>query len=327
MPARFFRVYIIALVGVFALGTSMPSKAQGFPSRPVRLVVPFAAGGGTDLIGRVVADSLAKELGQPVFVENRPGAGTAIGSDAVARSTPDGYTLLLNGSSMAYLRAFVAKVPFDTERDFRRVSQVSEQPFVLTVSNHLPVKNLAEFITLAKAKPETLNYVSAGIGSTTHMESELLWREMGVKLVHVPYKGTGPAVADLLAGHVDVMYTTLAAAAELVRTQKVKALAISSSSRNPLFPDVPTVGEGLGSKFHQASTQSLFVPAATPLPIAERLFEATGAALKNPTLVARFGEQGLTVVPSHSLTESDARQHAEIAGWTEITRSLGIKAE
>jgi tripartite-type tricarboxylate transporter receptor subunit TctC len=301
--------------------------AQGFPDRPLRLIVPFAAGGGTDVVGRGIADALGRELGQPVIVDNRGGAGTAIGSDAVAKSPPDGYTMLLNGGSMSYLRAFVAKLPFDTEKDFRHLTTVSEQPFVLTVTKGLPVRNVADFVALAKSKPQTLNYVSAGVGSATHMESELLWREMGVSLVHVPYKGTAPAVADLLAGHVNVMYTTLAAAAELIRTDKIKVLAVSSATRSNAFPDIPTLGEALGNKFSQASTLSLFVPAATPMPVAERLFAATRAALAEPGLVARFKEQGLTPVSSRSLAEADARQKAELARWAAITKALDIKPE
>ncbi len=327
MLSRIFRNGATALSLLLAAATSAPSMAQSFPDRPLRLIVPFAAGGGTDLVGRVIADGLSRELGQPVIVDNRGGAGTAIGSDAVAKSPPDGYTMLLNGGSMSYLRAFVAKLPFDTEKDFRNLTVVSEQPFVLTVNKSLPVHSVKDFVALAKSKPQTLNFVSAGIGSATHMESEMLWREMGVSLVHVPYKGTAPAVADLLAGHVNVMYTTLAAAAELIRSDKVKALAVSSSARSSAFPDIPTLGEAMGSKFSQASTLSLFVPAATPMPVAERLFAATRAALANPALVSRFKEQGLTPVTSRSVAEADARQKSELARWAEITKAMNIQPE
>ncbi|WP_028605792.1 Bug family tripartite tricarboxylate transporter substrate binding protein [Ottowia thiooxydans] len=327
MLSRLFRNGATALSLVVAAATSAPSMAQSFPDRPLKLIVPFAAGGGTDVVGRGIAVALGSELGQPVIVDNRGGAGTAIGSDAVAKSPPDGYTMLLNGGSLSYLHAFVAKLPFDTEKDFRRISTVSEQPFVLTVSKSLPVRSVAEFVALAKSKPKTLNFVSAGVGSTTHMESELLWREMGVSLIHVPYRGTAPAVADLLAGHVNVMYTTLAAAAELIRTDKIKALAVSSATRSNAFPDIPTIGEALRNKFSQASTLSLFVPAATPTPVAERLFAATRAALADPALVSRFKEQGLTPISSKTLADAEAHQKAEMARWGAIAKALDIKPE
>lgn len=325
--SRLFLNASIAFSVVLASAASAPSMAQSFPDRPLRLIVPFAAGGGTDAVGRGIAVALGSQLGQSVIVENRGGAGTAIGSDAVAKSPPDGYTMLLNGSSMSYLHAFVAKLPFDAEKDFRRISNVSEQPFVLTVNKSLPVRNVADFVALAKSKPNSLNFVSAGVGSATHMESELLWREMGVSLVHIPYKGTAPAVADLLAGNVNVMYTTLAAAAELIRTDKIKALGVSSAARNGAFPDIPTLGEALGKKFSQASTLSIFVPTATPPAVAERLFAATRAALADPALVTRFKEQGLTPISSNSLADAEASQKSEMARWGAITKAMNIKPE
>lgn len=314
-------------LGLLVLCTGLLSTsaavAQTYPNRPVRMIVPFAPGGGTDLVGRLVGQSLSKTLGQPIVIDNRGGAGTAIGSEAVAKAPADGYTILLNGSSMAFLPA-VQKIAFNVEKDFRRVTLVSEQSFMLVVNNDVPAKNMAEFVALAKRKPDDLTYVSAGIGSATHMASELLWRELGVQLVHIPYKGTAPAVADLLAGNVKVMYTTVAAAAELVRNGKVRPLAISSSTRNELFPAVPTVSESAKAGFVQASTLSLFVPAATPLPVAERIFNATIKALDDPELRAHFKEQGLTPVASKSLAEADAHQRAELARWAEITKGMGL---
>ncbi len=313
----------LLLMSALSMGT--PALADDYPSHPLRLVVPFAPGGGTDLVGRIFAKSLGKKLEQTIVVENRGGAGTIIGSDAVAKSPPDGYTMLLNGGSMDFLPALFEKVPFDVAKDFRRISLVSEQSFVLVAANSLPVKNVADLVALAKAQPDQLSYVSAGIGSATHLASELLWRELDIKLMHVPYKGTAPAVADLISGNVKVMYTTLAAASELIRTNKVRALAVSSATRSELFPDMPTIAESGNPGFTQASTPSLFVPAATPKPVLDKLFAATVEALRDDELKDLFKAQALQPVASKSLEEADAMQKAEIRRWAEVIKATGIK--
>jgi tripartite-type tricarboxylate transporter receptor subunit TctC len=313
----------ILLVSALSLGA--PALADDYPNHPLRLVVPFAPGGGTDLVGRIFAKSLGKSLAQTIVVENRGGAGTVIGSDAVAKAPPDGYTMLLNGGSMDFLPALFEKLPFDVAKDFRRISLISEQSFALVVTNSLPVKNVTELVAYAKAKPDELTYVSAGIGSATHLASALLWRELGIKLLHVPYKGTAPAVSDLISGNVKVMYTTLAAAAELIRTDKVRALAVSSATRNELFPNVPTIAESGKPGFTQASTLSLFVPAATPKPVLDKLFSATVEALRDDELKELFKAQALQPVASKSLEEADAVQKAEIRRWADVISATGIK--
>ncbi|VCU71753.1 Tripartite tricarboxylate transporter family receptor [Pigmentiphaga humi] len=325
MAARLLKALSVA--ASLLLAGAPPLAAAEYPDRPLRLIVPFAPGGGTDLVGRIVATSLGKQLGQTVVVENRGGAGTVIGSDAVAKSAPDGYTILLNGGSMAFLSALFKTVPFDVAKDFRRISTVSEQAYVLTVSNTLPVDTVQELVALAKSKPGELTYVSAGIGSATHLESELLWHELGIKLLHIPYKGTAPAVSDLIAGNVKVMYTTLAAASELIKTNKVKGLAVSTAGRSPLFPGMPTIAETVKPGFAQGSTLSLFVPAATPRPVADKLFDATVKALGDRELLEQYKAQALLPVASKSLEEADAQQRAAIARWAELIKSTGIKAE
>ena len=317
-----FLVKTMLFAAALSIGT--PVLADDYPNHPLRLIVPFAPGGGTDMVGRILAKSLGKKLGQTIVVENRGGAGTVIGSDAVAKAPPDGYTMLLNGGSMDFLPALIDKLPFDVAKDFRRISLISEQSFALVVANSLPVKNVGDLVALAKAEPGQLTYVSAGIGSATHLASELLWRELGIKLLHVPYKGTAPAVSDLIAGNVKVMYTTLAAASELIRTDRVRALAVSSATRSELFPNLPTIADSGNPGFKQASTLSLFVPSATPKPVLDKLFAATVDALQDDELKETFKAQALQPVASKSLDEADAVQKAEIRRWAEVIKATGI---
>lgn len=320
--------FLFRLLAALA-GASLPllAGAQTYPSHPVRLVVPFAAGGGTDLIGRLVAQSLSQTLGQQVVVDNKGGAGTIIGSDTVAKAAPDGYTLLLNGSTLGYLPAMFKKLPFDAEKDLRKVTLVSEQPYLLVVNKSVPANTLQQFIDLARSQPGQLAYLSAGIGSATHLESELLWHELGVKLLHIPYKGTSQGLADLLSDKVQVMYTTLAAAAELVRADKVKPLAISSAKRSEALPTVPTVAEVKKTPFNQVSSMSIFVPAGTPAPVVQKIFDATTAAVRSPELISRFKSEGLAPVLSKSPEEADQAQKRDIARWRDVVKSAGIEPQ
>src|SRR5688572_13706670 len=207
------------VAGLFAC--SSPAWPQTYPSGPLTLIVPFAPGGGTDFIGRVLSEQLGAQLGQRVIVDNRGGAGTVIGTNAVAKAKPDGHTMLVNGSSMAFFPALFKDQPFDPARDLRIVTLVSEQPYVLTVTQSFAPKSVKELIALAKARPGEISYVSAGVGSGTHLASELLWQELGVKLLHIPYKGTAPAVADLATGFVQVMYTTAAGASGMIKSGRI----------------------------------------------------------------------------------------------------------
>lgn len=302
-----------------------PASAQDYPSGPLTLVVPFAPGGGTDLIGRTVAEPLGKELGQRVVVDNRGGAGTVIGTNFVAKAKPDGHTMLVNGASMAFFPSLFKKLPFDPARDLQIVSLVSEQPYVLTITTAFRPRNLKEFTALAGARPGEIAYASAGIGSGTHLASELLWQALGIKLLHVPYKGTAPAVTDLVSGYVQVMYTTAAGAAGIIQAGRVRALGVSSDKRIRSLPDVPTISEAALKGFRQVSWIALFVPAGVPQPALEKLHAATVAALRDPGLADRFEARGLQ--PAYSSSLADARKFldGERTRWTGVIRKTGIE--
>jgi tripartite-type tricarboxylate transporter receptor subunit TctC len=301
--------------------------AQTYPTGPLTLVVPFAPGGGTDFIGRVLSESLGAQLGQRVIVDNKGGAGTVIGTNAVARAKPDGQTMLVNGASMAFFPALFKDLPFDPARDLHMVTVVSEQPYVLTVTQSFPPRTLKEFIALAKARPGEISYVSAGIGSGTHLASELLWQELGVKLLHIPYKGTAPAVADLAAGFVQVMYTTAAGASGMIKSGRIRALGVSSAKRISSMPYIPTIAESGVKNFKQVSWIALFVPAATPRSTMDKLRTATVAALSSADVRSKFETQGLEPAYSRSLEEAQRFYQMEAARWASVIKATGIKPQ
>ena len=309
------------------LACTSPAWSQAYPTGPLTLVVPFAPGGGTDFIGRVLSEQLGTQLGQRVIVDNKGGAGTVIGTNAVAKAKPDGQTMLVNGSSMAFFPALFKDLPFDPGRDLRIVTLVSEQPYVLTVTQSFAPKNVREFIALAKARPGEISYVSAGIGSGTHLASELLWQELGVKLLHIPYKGTAPAVADLAAGFVQVMYTTAAGASGMIKSGRIRALGVSSTKRISSLPDVPTIAESGVKNFKQVSWIALFVPAATPQGTLEKLRSATVAALSSADVRTKFETQGLEPAYSASLDEAQRFYQKEAVRWAGVIMATGIKPQ
>jgi tripartite-type tricarboxylate transporter receptor subunit TctC len=309
------------------LAFTSAAPAQTYPSGPLTLVVPFAPGGGTDFIGRVLSEQLGPRLGQRVIVDNRGGAGTIIGTSAVAKAKPDGQTMLVNGASMAFFPSLFKNLPFDPARDLKIVTLVSEQPYVLTVTQSFAPKTLKEFIALAKARPGEISYVSAGVGSGTHLASELLWQALGVKLLHVPYKGTAPAVADLAAGFVQVMYTTAAGASGMIKSGRIRALGVSSAKRLASMPQVPTIAESGVKNFRQVSWIALFVPAATPQAIVEKLHAAAVAALSTAELEAKFETQGLEPAYSRSVDEAQRFFQKETVRWAGVIKATGIKPQ
>jgi tripartite-type tricarboxylate transporter receptor subunit TctC len=316
----------IALVAsLFACTSSC--WAQTFPTGPLTLIVPFAPGGGTDFIGRVLSEQLTTQLGQRVIVDNRGGAGTVIGTNAVAKAKPDGQTMLVNGASMAFFPALFKDLPFDPAKDLRIVTLVSEQPYVLTVTQSFAPKTVKEFIALAKARPGEISYVSAGIGSGTHLASELLWQALGVKLLHIPYKGTAPAVADLAAGYVQVMYTTAAGATGMIKSGRIRALGVSSAKRISSMPQVPTIAESGVKNFKQVSWIALFVPSATPQATQEKLRAAAVAGLSSADVKAKFETQGLEPAYSGSLDEAQRFYQKEAVRWAGVIKATGIKPQ
>jgi tripartite-type tricarboxylate transporter receptor subunit TctC len=310
-----------------ALAVSVLVHAQEFPARPVRIVVPWPPSGNVDITARTVAPALGEALAQQVIVENRAGAAGTIGSAAVAKSPPDGYTLLLGSSGTITAGPAVFKsLPYDPVKDFVAVGGIQSVPIVLTAAPKTPVSNFAEYVSLANSKKGQLSIASAGSGSSNHLAIELLMRMADLKLLHVPYKGSGPAITDLLGSQVESMMDQLTASIGHIREGRIKPLAISSRSRSPLLPNVPTLDE-LGVKGYEASTfTGLFAPSATPRPLLEKLGAALKKALANETVRERYRGMGVEIIDM-SQSEFDRYVRADFEKWRRVAREGNIVVE
>ena len=308
-------------------GLSTSALAQTWPSKPIRLVIAQAPGSATDVISRVVANPLSESLGQPIVIDARPGAGGALGTEVAARSAPDGYTLFMgNNSTHGSNPAVYAKLPYDAVKDFAPISFVASVPYVLVVDPKLPVSTVQEFVAYVKARPGKLNYASAGNGSTHHFCGELLKSMSGIDIQHIPYKGSGPGIAALLAGEVSMMFANVADIGSQIRAGKVKPLAVTATKRASLLPGVPTMAEAGLPGFVITSWFGLLAPAGTPSAVIARLNAETVKALAREDVKEKLGAQGLEVASS---TPEAFAEHikSEIARFTKIARSAGIKAE
>ena len=315
------------LIALAALAFALAVQAQEFPSRPVRIVVPWPPSGNVDITARTVAPALGEALGQQVIVDNRAGAAGTIGSAAVAKSPPDGYTLLLGSSGTITAGPAVFKtLPYDPVRDFVAVGGIQSVPIVLTAAPKTPVSSFQEYMQLAKAKQGQLSIASAGSGSSNHLAIELFMRMADVKLLHVPYKGSGPAITDLLGSQVESMMDQLTASIGHIREGRIKPLAITSRSRSPLLPNVPTLDE-LGVKGYEASTfTGLFAPADTPRPVLDKLSSSLKKALANDTVRERYRSMGVEIIDS-SQAEFAAFVRADLEKWRRVAREGNIVVE
>ena len=315
------------LTGIAALAFSLLIQAQEFPARAVRIVVPWPPSGNVDITARTVAPALGEALGQQVIVENRAGAAGTIGSAAVAKSPADGYTLLLGSSGTITAGPAVFKSPpYDAVRDFVAVGGIQAVPIVLTAAPKTPVSSFNEFLSRAKAKPGAVSIASAGSGSSNHLAIELLMRMADVKLLHVPYKGSGPAITDLLGSQVESMMDQLTASIGHIRDGRIKPLAITSRNRSPLLPNVPTLEE-LGVKGYEASTfTGLFAPTGTPRPVLDRLSAALKKALANEAVRSRYQGMGVEIIDM-SQAEFDAYVRADFEKWRRVAREGNIVVE
>jgi len=302
-----------------------PGFAQTFPSRPVTLVVPFPPGGGTDTGGRVIAEQLGRRWGQPVIVENKGGAAGQIGADFVAKSRPDGYTLLLgNIGTQAINPLLYPKLPYDADKAFAPVSLVAELPLAMMVNPSVPAKTAAEFIALAKARPGQMSYSSSGAGGAPHLAAEMFKDQTGAFILHVPYRGGGPAIADLLAGHVQLSFMTVLEASGHIKAGKLRALAVTGDKRVPAFPEVPTLAESVAPGFNAISWIGLLAPAGTPPEVVEKIAADLRVVLADESVKARF--VGLGGVPRATspqefarLIDDDKRRYAQVIRSRKIT--------
>ena len=321
------RILVACLAALAALAT--PAVAQPWPSKPVKVIVPFTPGSATDIIARTLGERLQPVLGQPVVVENRPGAGGTIGAGLVAQAAPDGYTLLVQSSGHTVNPHIYTSLPYDTLRDFAGVTPLVQLPNVLIVAPSKGYRSVAELVAAAKAKPGALNYASAGTGSATHMNSEKFRAAAGIDAVHVPMKGTPEAITETISGRVDWFFAPLVSAAPMIKDGKAVALGVGTSKRSALLPDVPTVGESgvSGTRgFEAVGWLGLMAPKGTPPEVVARLQREVNDALRAPDMVAYVAERGSEVAPTTG-PEFDAFVAAEIRKWGRAVKVSGAKPE
>jgi tripartite-type tricarboxylate transporter receptor subunit TctC len=327
-----FRANLRAAFLLFALAAlawlSMPyGKAlAAYPDRIIKIVVPFAPGGGTDVIARTLAQEMAKNLGVNVVIENKPGAGTIIGTQAVAVSDPDGYTLLMGTFANAVNPSLNAKLPYDPHKDFAAVALVARSFNIVVVNPKSPIKSIADLIAAAKAEPDKLSYGTFGIGTSAHLAGELFKNMAKVNLATIHYKGAAPAITDLIGGQIQVMFTTVASAASLIESGQLRALAVTSAERSPAFPQLPTVAEAGVPGYAAESWYGLFAPAKTPSDVIDRLNKSAAAAVRSEVFKKLEVNEGLVMI-AQPPAELDRYFHGEEERWRKLIQDAGIKVE
>jgi tripartite-type tricarboxylate transporter receptor subunit TctC len=314
----------LLLPAVFLLTASCGALAQGgYPAKPVRLVVPSAPGGGTDITARILAPKLSEQLMQQVVVDNRAGAGTMIGTAAVAKAAPDGYTLLMGLSTLAINPAMYKQVPFDPVRDFAPISQIIAAPNMLVVHPSLPVKTVKELVAFARARPNQLNFASAGQGTNPHLSMELFLSMTGVKIVHIPYKGFAPGIIDLVAGHVTVATATMLTGLPHVKTGRLRCLGTTGAKRAAVLPEMPTVSEAGVPGYEASQWYGVLAPARTPKEIVAQLHAALVRIVQSPDIRKRLAADGTDPVGS-SPDEFAAHIQRELVKWAKVAKAAGI---
>jgi len=305
---------------------SAAAQAQTWPSKPVRYVVPFPPAGATDITARIIADKISGPLGQSVVVENRPGAAGNVGSEFVAKSAPDGYTMLQVTVAQSISATLYAKLNYDLEKDLAPAAMVALVPNVMIVNPSVPANSVAEFIALAKAKPGKINFASSGSGTSIHMSAEMFKMLTGVDIVHVPYKGSGPALADLLGGQVDVMFDNLTSSIGHIRGGKLRALAVTTVTRYPELPDVPTMQEAGVAGYEATAWFGIMVPKGTPREIAMRINGEVNKALAQVDVKEKLAQQG-ALARSWTPEEFGSFIHNEVVKWAKVVKASGAKVE
>ena len=315
-----------AVLAATAAAVPTTSSGQAYPTKPVRMIVPSSAGGGTDIVARILAPELSKRLGQQVVIDNRPGAGTMIGIEVAAKSPADGYTVLMGLSTLAINSALYKKVPYDPQHDFAPITQAVSSASIIVVHPSVPVKTLKELIAFSRARPGQLNYASAGTGTYPHMTMELFLSMAKLKMVHIPYKGTAPAMIDMLAGQVSTMAATVLTGMPHIRSGRLRPLGITSLARSSVAPEIPTVAEAGLPGYESVQWYGMLAPAKTPREIVNRLYTETSAILKQPEIRTRFANDGADTVAS-SPDEFTRYIQSELVKWAKVARDAGIQAD
>lgn len=315
------------LAAVFLWGCGAPAHAQSYPAKQLRFVVPFAAGGPTDLLARTLAQKLSAQLGRPVIADNRPGAGGNLGADIVAKADPDGYTILMGTNGpLAVNVSLYANLPYDPLRDFAPITQVAFVPNVLVVHPSLPAGSVRELIDLLKANPDKYSFASGGNGTTQHLGGEMFKVLAGVKMQHIPYKGGGPALNDVLGGQVPIMFESIATGMTHVRAGKLRALGVTSAQRNPSAPELPTVAEAGVPGFEITAWYGIVAPAGTPPDIVRRLNAELVLAIRSPEIAQRIAALGGAPI-ANTAEEFQAFLRTDVARWAKVVRESGARAD
>jgi tripartite-type tricarboxylate transporter receptor subunit TctC len=324
--SRFSR--ICCALGACVLSVSLAVHAQqNYPSKPIRLIVPLAPGGPSDILARSMAQAVSPALGQTIVVDNRTGAGGTIGIDIASKAPPDGHTILLVALATYTITAnLYAKLPYDPRKDLTPVIILAGAPYILTIHPSLPVKSLKELIALAKARPGQLNYASGGTGTGPQLAFELLKLKTGTNIVHIPYKGTGPALTDQIAGHVQVALFNMIAALPTVQSGKLRGIAVSGAKRSPMLPNTPTIGESGIEGFEEVGGHMIMAPGATPKDIIARLHKEFAKALQNPDVLARLKSEGAEVFATPP-DQAAAAIRRELDKWADVIKRAGIKVD
>jgi tripartite-type tricarboxylate transporter receptor subunit TctC len=314
----------LALLSTALLVAPLAAYPQPYPSRAIRIIVPFPAGGGTDVIARSLGEELSRRMGKPFIVENKPGAGSIMGNDLVAKSQADGYTLLLTTSAFSIVASIGVKLPYNGVAAFEPVALLGRAPNVVLVRNDSQIRSMADLLREAKGNPGKLTYGSAGNGTSVHLAAEYFQSLAGIRLVHVPYRGSAPQFADLLAGHIDVAFATMASAATLIRDGRVRALAVTSQARSPIFPGLPTVAEAGVNRYEAEVWYGVFVPKGTPETLVATLHRAIEQASAAGAFRDRLGREGVVggVRPPHELR---ATAEQEVTRWQQVVKERGIR--
>ncbi len=319
------RSLLLTAAGLLVACTTMAAAQADYPNRPVRLIIPFPPGGSNDVVGRMIGDQLSKQLGKQVIIDNRAGAGGVIGTELAAHATPDGYTILVISLAHA-VNPWLYKLPYDPIKAFVPIGVMGSGPNVVVVHPDLPVHSIKELVALAKQKPGDLQYASAGIGSFQHLGAELFKLEANVDILHVPFKGGGPAMIDVVGGHTKVMFSSLVQTTPHIKTGKLRAIGVGSKERSKVLPDVPSVAEAGVPTYEAVNWWGIVAPAGTPQPIIDKLHAALTASQDTPEVEKQFASEGATVVKK-SPAEFGAFMVSEMNKWEQVVKKGGIKAE